>query len=68
MAETLYLGLRTTTGVSDALFSRQFSRSIAEVFPVAIARCGERLHHAEGRWFFDRDGWLLYDHLIANFL
>ena len=68
MAETLYLGLRTVEGVSDALFSRQFSRSIAEVFPVAIKRCGERLHHDDGRWHFDLEGWLLYDHLIANFL
>ena len=68
MAETLYLGLRTTEGVSDAAFSRRFGRSIAEVFPVAIARCGDRLHHDDGRWYFDLDGWLLYDHLIANFL
>ena len=68
MAETLYLGLRTSEGVSDASFSRQFDRSIAAVFPIAIARCGERLHHHDGRWFFDQDGWLLYDHLISNFL
>jgi oxygen-independent coproporphyrinogen-3 oxidase len=68
MAETLYLGLRTAAGVSDIHFSQQFGRSIAEVFPAAITRCGERLHHDNGRWFFDLDGWLLYDHLIANFL
>lgn len=68
MAETLYLGLRTVAGISDAAFSRHFGRSIAEVFPGAIARCGERLHHADGFWFFDLQGWLLYDHLIANFL
>jgi oxygen-independent coproporphyrinogen-3 oxidase len=68
MAETLYLGLRTAAGVSDTAFSRRFGRSIAEVFPAAITRCGERLHHADGRWRFDLDAWLLYDHLIANFL
>lgn len=68
MAETLYLGLRTAEGVSDARFSQQFNRTIAETFPNAIARCGERLNHADGRWSFDLDGWLLYDHLIANFL
>jgi oxygen-independent coproporphyrinogen-3 oxidase len=68
MAETLYLGLRTAEGVSDTAFFQRFGRSIAEVFPVAIARCGDRLHHEGGRWHFDLDGWLLYDHLIANFL
>jgi len=68
MAETLYLGLRTTEGVSDARFSQQFNCTVAEVFPTAIARCGERLHHEHGLWFFDLEGWLLYDHLIANFL
>ncbi|MBE0504377.1 MAG: radical SAM family heme chaperone HemW [Desulfuromonadales bacterium] len=68
MAETLYLGLRTAEGVSDAAFSRRFGRSVAEVFPTAIARCGERLKHEHGRWSFGLDGWLLYDHLIANFL
>jgi oxygen-independent coproporphyrinogen-3 oxidase len=68
MAETLYLGLRTAEGVSDAAFSHRFGRSIAEVFPVAIKRCGNRLKQDYGRWSFDVDGWLLYDHLIANFL
>ncbi|PKN12262.1 MAG: hypothetical protein CVU69_08725 [Deltaproteobacteria bacterium HGW-Deltaproteobacteria-4] len=68
MAETLYLGLRTAEGVSDMRFSQQFNRNIVEVFPNAIARCGDRLHHADGRWYFDLNGWLLYDHLITNFL
>ena len=68
MAETLYLGLRTAEGVIDTAFSQRFGRSIAEVFPTAIKRCGERLHHDEGRWHFDLEGWLLYDHLISNFL
>jgi oxygen-independent coproporphyrinogen-3 oxidase len=68
MAETLYLGLRTAQGVSDAAFSRRFGCSIAETFPAAIKRCRDRLHHDDGRWYFDQDGWLLYDHLIADFL
>ena len=68
MAETLYLGLRTAEGVSDARFSQQFNCTIAETFPNAIARCGKRLKHNHGCWTFDLDGWLLYDHLIANFL
>ena len=68
MAETLYLGLRTAAGVSGATFSQRFGHSIAEAFPDAIARCGERLSHHDGRWSLDLQGWLLYDHLIANFL
>lgn len=68
MAETLYLGLRTTEGVSDARFTQKFGSTIAEIFPAAIARCGERLHHDHGHWTLDLQGWLLYDHLIANFL
>lgn len=68
MAETLYLGLRTTEGVSDFSFFQRFGRSIAEVFPGAIARCGEKLKHDNGRWHFDLEGWVLYDHLITNFL
>lgn len=68
MAETLYLGLRTAEGVSDALFTQKFGSTIAEVFPAAIARCGERLHHDHVHWHLDLQGWLLYDHLIADFL
>lgn len=68
MAETLYLGLRTAAGVSDADFFRRFSTTIAELFPAAIASCGKPLHHDNGRWALDLDGWLLYDHLIAHFL
>lgn len=68
MAETLYLGLRTRTGVSDADFSTRFGTTVAEAFPDAIQRCGSALHHEEDHWRFDLSGWLIYDHLIAHFL
>jgi len=68
MSETLYLGLRTAAGVSEAAFAERFGVGVAAAFPAAMARCGERLRLVDGCWRFDLDGWLLYDHLIAHFL
>lgn len=68
MVETLYLGLRTADGVSETAFQQRFAVGVAEAFPAAVARCGERLHLQDGYWRFDLDGWLLYDHLISHFL
>ncbi len=68
MAETLYLGLRCSEGVSDADFRRCFGSGVAEAFPDAVRRCGKRLVLAQGRWRFDQQGWLLFDHFISFFL
>ena len=68
MAETLYLGLRTESGVAEADFRNRFGAGVAEAFPVAVARAGERLRMADGSWRLDLAGWLLYDHLITPFL
>ncbi len=68
MAETLYLGLRCREGVADADFRRRFGLGVAEAFPEALRRCGERLTLDGGRWRFDLQGWLLYDHFISFFL
>jgi len=68
MAETLYLGLRTAAGVDAAAFREAFGADIASAFPAALRRCGQRLSQRHGRWVFDLDGWLLYDHLISAFL
>ncbi|AMV70783.1 radical SAM family heme chaperone HemW [Desulfuromonas carbonis] len=68
MAETLYLGLRTAAGVDDAAFQDAFGSDVASAFPAALRRCGQRLSRRQGRWVFDLDGWLLYDHLISAFL
>lgn len=68
MAETLYLGLRTRAGVSEAAFRERFGSGVAEAFPSAVARCGARLRLVDGYWRFDLDGWLVYDHLISHFL
>lgn len=68
MAETLYLGLRCREGVADDEFRRQFGMGVAEAFPEAVRRCGERLTFDRGRWRFDLQGWLLFDHFICFFL
>ncbi|WP_158516103.1 radical SAM family heme chaperone HemW [Syntrophotalea acetylenivorans] len=68
MAETLYLGLRCQEGVSDKDFFRQFGLGVAEAFPEAVRRCGQRLTLDAGRWRFDLQGWLLFDHFISFFL
>lgn len=68
MAETLYLGLRCREGVSDDGFRLQFGLGVAEAFPEALQRCGERLKLNGGRWRFDLQGWLLFDHFISFFL
>jgi len=68
MSETLYLGLRTAAGVSETDFCRRFGVGVAAAFPEALQHCGPRLRCSDGRWTFDLQGWLLYDHLIAFFL
>lgn len=68
MAETLYLGLRTAGGVAESEFRARFGTGVAEVFPAAVRRSGDRLRHADGHWCLDLEGWLLYDHLISAFL
>lgn len=68
MSETLYLGLRTAEGVAEAGFVERFGCGVAEAFPEALSRLGERLVRKAGRWRFDLAGWLLFDHLILPFL
>jgi oxygen-independent coproporphyrinogen-3 oxidase len=68
MAETLYLGLRTAAGVDDDRFRQRFGLGVAEAFPAAIEKAGRHLRLRAGKWAFDLDGWLLYDHLITPFL
>ena len=41
MRETMMMGLRLNDGVPDAEFSARFGRSIADVFPEALAECLE---------------------------
>lgn len=68
MAETLYLGLRTATGVDDEVFRNRFGLSVAEAFPEALRRNVGYLEKQGAHWRYNLRGWLLFDHLIAAFL
>lgn len=68
MAETLYLALRTRDGLSRQDFAERFKVFPEQEFPAAFSRLAERLRLESGRWRFDLQGWLLYDHLVSEFL
>jgi oxygen-independent coproporphyrinogen-3 oxidase len=68
MAETLYLGLRTRQGVSEADFCTRFGQSAADVFGTALQQTSQYLQQRQGYWQFDPKGWLIFDHLILPFL
>jgi len=68
MAETLYLGLRTRKGVSEAAFSARFGEGVADAFGAALQQTSRHLQQRQGYWQFDLEGWLLFDHLILPFL
>ncbi|NLC71263.1 MAG: radical SAM family heme chaperone HemW [Desulfuromonadaceae bacterium] len=67
MRETLYLGLRTAEGVSEADFQNHFGSGVAAAFPRALQHLGKNVHKEEGRWRMTLEGWLIYDHLIQEF-
>ena len=54
--------------MEEAAFRERFGAGVAEAFPEGVRRAGERLSLRDGRWRFDLDGWLLFDHLIIPFL
>ena len=64
----MYLGLRTREGVSDDSFETHFGQKIEQTFATAIRHTSPYLQNRNRRWFFNADGWLLYDHLISFFL
>ena len=68
MAETLYLGLRTRAGVSEAAFRERFACGVAEAYPTAVDRLRPWLALIDGEWRLTVAGWLLYDRLIQEFL
>jgi len=66
--ETIYLALRTRRGLADADLQRRFDCTLSDRFPEAIEACGQWLENDSGRWSLTPSGWLLFDHLILNFL
>ena len=68
MAETIYLALRTSDGLSRSRFKERFGVFPEQAFRAAFKRHAERLTLVDDSWRFDLQGWLLYDHLISSFL
>lgn len=68
MSETLYLGLRTASGVDDTAFRIRFGCGVAAAYPAAVDRLKPWLNLEAGRWRLTVAGWLLYDRLVQEFL
>jgi len=68
MAETLYLGFRTSAGVNGLEFKSRFGVDIADSWPDAIRRCGDKLSYDGQFWRLNLDGWLLFNSLLSPFL
>ncbi len=68
MGESLYLGLRTAAGVSDAAFRERFGCTVAEAHPAAVQKLAPWLRRENGGWRLSVDGWLLFDRLVQEFL
>lgn len=68
MKEFVYLALRTCDGINLNKFKQLFNLSIDQAFPIALKKADEYLRTDNDRCNFKLNGWLLYDHLISNFL
>lgn len=68
MKEYAYLALRTSDGIEQRDFERRFGCSFERAFPEALKKLRGQLHNDGSHWFLKRSGWLLYDHLISEFL
>ncbi len=68
MAETIYLALRTADGLQREEFHRTFGEYPEGAFPQAFRRLEGQLQRLGQSWRFGLQAWLLYDHLIAEFL
>ncbi len=68
MSEAVYLALRCCDGIDLPQFAATFGQSFSAAYPVAISRCSPNLSTVAGRTRLDVADWLLYNHLIENFL
>jgi oxygen-independent coproporphyrinogen-3 oxidase len=68
LKETIYLALRTGSGLLDTDLQSNFNCSLREAFPDAVERCSNWLNHEAGRWTLTPHGWLIFDNLIQHFL
>jgi oxygen-independent coproporphyrinogen-3 oxidase len=68
MAESAYLALRCSDGVDEERFATTFDHDFNDVFAAALANCQPHVIRGSHRVGFDSAGWLVYNHLIENFL
>ena len=68
MNETCYLALRTADGIDAAAFCQRFGQTLQQAYPRAQQRLGTALVTDAAGWRLTPEGWLLYDHLVQEFL
>lgn len=70
MAETMFLGLRMTQGVSERAFSRQFGSTMQEVYGKVIERHMKNglLAHENGFFYLTEYGLDVSNYVMADFL
>ena len=70
MAETMMMGLRLNTGVSDAAFAQRFGGGIAERFPSVVADCIDLglLEWSAGNLRLTEEGRLLGNEAFGRFV
>ena len=68
MNEFVYLALRTSTGIDLEEFQQKFGLRFEQVFSHAIDKVRKYLRFNNDRCHLNADGWIIYDHLICNFL
>lgn len=70
MAETMFLGLRLTKGVSEQAFYEQFGRSMYEIYDRVLQKHIENglLVHKDGAFFLTEHGLDVSNYVMADFL
>lgn len=70
MAETMFLGLRLTEGVSEQAFSKRFGRSVYAVYGSVLDKHKRDglLAYRDGFWFLTERGLDVSNYVMADFL
>lgn len=68
MNESAYLALRTRQGIDVESFRSTFGVDLHLAYPTAFQHLENHLIHHSGHWAFKPESWLLYDHLVQEFL
>ncbi|MFK5927039.1 MAG: radical SAM family heme chaperone HemW [Desulfuromusa sp.] len=68
MREFVYLALRTSDGINLQMFEQTFGLRFEQAFSAAFHKTNQSLRLTHNHYSFDPNDWLLYDHLISNFL